>query len=39
MLIVLGSEIDIKVGNVLLVMSILVGIIVYNIELKFGCGG
>lgn len=38
-LIVSGSEIDIKVGNALPVMSIPVGTIVHNIELKPGRGG
>lgn len=34
-----GFEVDIKVGNVFLFINIFVGIVVYNIELKFGKGG
>lgn len=37
--IMLGFEVDIKVGNVFLFINIFVGIVVYNIELKFGKGG
>lgn len=36
---VLGLEVDIKVGNVFLLENILVGIVIYNIEMKFGKGG
>lgn len=39
MCLVFGLEVDIKVGNVLLLENILVGIVIYNIEMKFGKGG
>lgn len=37
-IVVVGENVDVKLGNVVLLLCILVGMIVYNIELKFGKG-